>query len=80
MPRREKTREEIANSFHVNRAEIARLLDCGMVTARKIFTSASERDAKELGANYFNPGKVRLTSVLKAAGISEEEMKAKVLA
>ena len=80
MARREKTRVEISNAFTVNKSEIDRLLECGRVTAEKIFNSASQTDLHELGANYFDRRKVRLTSVLKAAGISEQEMKAKVLA
>ena len=78
--RREKTRAEIAAAFYVNRSEIDRLLECGRVTAEKIFNSARLTDMHELGANYFDHNKVRLSSALKAAGISEQEMKAKVLA
>lgn len=78
MARREKTRAEISNAFHVNKSEIDRLLGCGRPTALKIFNSASDMDAKELGANYFNHSTVRLTSVLKVAGISEQELKQKV--
>lgn len=78
MTRLKKTREEIAGSFHVNRSEIDRLLGCGRPTAVKIFNSASDMDARELGANYFNHSTVRLTSVLKVAGISEQELKQKV--
>ena len=80
MTRLKKTREEIAESFHVNRSEIDRLLGCGRPTAVKIFDSASDIDARELGANYFNRSTVRLTSVLKVAGISEQELKQKVQA
>ena len=78
MRRPEKTREEIADAFHVNKSEIDRLLGCGRPTAVKIFNSASDMDARELGANYFNRNTVRLTSVLKVAGISEQELKQKV--
>ena len=53
MARREKTRAEIAAAFYVNRAEIDRLLECGRVTAEKIFNSARLTDMHELGANYF---------------------------
>jgi len=80
MRRPEKTREEIAEAFHVNKSEIARLLGCGWPTAVKIFNSASDLDARELGANYFDHGTVRLTSVLKVTGISEQELKQKVQA
>lgn len=80
MRRPEKTREEIAEAFHVNKSEIARLLGCGWPTAVKIFNSASDLDTRELGANYFDHGTVRLTSVLKVTGISEQELKQKVQA
>jgi hypothetical protein len=80
MTRLKKTREEIAESFHVNKSEIDRLFGCGRPTAVKIFNSASDIDARELGANYFNRSTVRLTSVLKVAGISEQELKQKVQA
>lgn len=80
MTRLKKTREEIAGSFYVNKSGIDRLLGCGRLTAIKIFNSASDIDARELGANYFNRSTVRLTSVLKVAGISEQELKQKVQA
>ena len=51
-----------------------------MATAEKIFNSARMADMHELGSNYFNHRTVRLTSVLKAAGISEEEMREKITA
>lgn len=78
MARRKKTRLEISQAFHVNEAEIERLLECGRASAVRIFISAQRTDKHELGDNYFNPRKVRLTSVLKAAGITEQEMREKI--
>jgi hypothetical protein len=78
VAKRKKTRFEISQSFHVNEAEVERLLECGRTTAGKIFDVARLTDMHELGANYFDHRKVRLTSVLKAAGISEREMKEKI--
>ena len=80
MAKRRKSRYEISRSFHVNQTEVERLLECGMTTAEKIFNSARMADMHELGSNYFNHRTVRLTSVLKAAGISEEEMREKITA
>lgn len=78
MAKRRKTRFEISQSFHVNETEVERLLECGRTTAEKIFNVARLADMRELGANYFDHRKVRLKTVLKAAGISEEEMKEKI--
>lgn len=78
MSRRKKTIHEIATSFHVNLSEIARLFGCGAAMADKIFVKAKKIDYTELQENYLDSNKVRLTTVLKVMGISEEEFQRKI--
>ncbi len=78
MSRRKKTIHEIATSFHVNLSEISRLFGCGAAMANKIFVRARAIEWEELHENYLDSNKVRLTTVLKVMGISEEEFQRKI--
>ena len=78
MSKRKKTVQEIASSFHVCVTEIGRLFGCGRVMADQIFDRARNIDRNELRENYLDEAKVRLTSVLRVMGISEEELRRKV--
>lgn len=72
--KKKRTRQEIARSFHVRQADIATLFECGRVTAVQTFDKAQQLDLKELGDNYIDKNKVRLTSVLRVFGITNEEL------
>lgn len=78
MSKKKKTIHEIATSFHVNLSEIARLFGCGAAMANKIFVRARAIEWEELHENYLDSNKVRLTTVLKVMGISEEEFQRKI--
>lgn len=78
MPK--KSRAELANSFYVNRSDIASLLDISRSHAYRMFAEAQRTDRNELKQNYYNENNVRLSTVLRVAGISDEELKKKVSA
>lgn len=69
-----RTKHELARAFHIRQGEISTLFDCGRATAVKTFDKAQLIDMDELGGNYFDHTTVRLSSVLRVLGISEEEM------
>ena len=78
MSKRKKTVQEITTSFHVCSTEIGRLFECGRVMSDQIFDRARIIDRNELRENYLDESKVRLTSVLRVMGISEEELRRKI--
>ena len=78
MPRRPKTREEIACSFYVNVSEICRLFELGRTAATRVYHKAQSIDEQELKDNCLAGTEVRLTSVLTVLGISDEEMNRKL--
>lgn len=77
--RRQRAREELADSFYINQTEIARLFQCGRNMAMVTFGKAQEIDKQELRSNYFDYNIVRLSSVLEVLGISDSELRRKVL-
>ena len=77
--RRQRTREELADSFYIRETEIARLFQCGRAMATATFGKAQEIDKQELRSNYFDYTQVRLSSVLEVLGISDSELRKKVL-
>lgn len=76
--KRRKTVREIATSFHVNVCEISRLFRFGRVMADKTFDKARAIDIDELRENYMDYNKVRLSSVLRVLGITDEELWRKI--
>lgn len=77
--RHQKTREELADSFFIRESEIARLFQFGRAMARGTFGKAQEIDRAELKHDYLDPYLVRLSSVLEVLGISDAELRRKVL-
>lgn len=76
--KRKKSNAELVDSFFLNCSEIQRLFEMGRISAGTVFDRAQEIDKRELGVNYFDYMKVRLSSVLRVLGIREDELRRKV--
>lgn len=75
---RKRSREELITRTYLNQTEIGRLLCLHRDTAIRVYTIARRLDDEELGDMVIEPRKVRMTSVLKAAGISFETLRKQI--
>jgi hypothetical protein len=69
-----KTDMELATALYTNKAGISRLLSMSHQNACGIFGKAQEIERAELGNNYIDRTKVRVSTVLRIAGISRDEL------
>lgn len=65
---------ELATALYTNKAGISRLLGMSHQNACEIFENAQEIERAELGTNYIDWTKVRVSTVLRIAGISRDEL------
>lgn len=73
-----RSREELITMPYLTQTEVGRLLGLKYATARRVYGIARRMDDEELGDMIIEPRKARMSSVLKAAGISFEALKKQV--
>lgn len=75
---RKRSREELITRTYLNQTEVGRLLCLPRDTAIRVYTIARRLDDEELGEMVIEPRKARMSSVLRAAGISFETLRKQI--